>query len=82
MNKVACASNGVFLQLIHSTIAPIHVVLIFAKVMLIFNMRFRSSSLSIGQELDSYIATHGPFRNVMYVGDGKVSKHCIRYNGV
>ncbi|CDH60398.1 acid phosphatase [Lichtheimia corymbifera JMRC:FSU:9682] len=24
-----------------------------------------------GQELDNYIATHGPFRNIMYVGDGK-----------
>lgn len=28
----------------------------------------------LGQELDNYIATHGPFRNIMYVGDGKVSK--------
>lgn len=34
--------------------------------------RCSGSSLLLGQELDNYIATHGPFRNIMYVGDGKV----------
>lgn len=29
-----------------------------------------------GQELDRYIATHGPYRKVMYVGDGRASITC------